>query len=165
MKNLKSSKDILKYKKLKVWVMILATFLSLGVTAACVSNDDEDIEGYYRYEKTIYALPLSSYIAQQENVDYVITEDSFTIRNIDGSKEMIATNFEKSEVDIESFTALFKPTINVPEISGFKQRYQFFINERYRMYTMDREVWLALCPEDTIWRIYQLDKVEDESDR
>lgn len=158
MGNLKLCENVLKYKKLKVWVTILAELLCLGVMVACASND-EDINGYYRYEKTIYNNPASSYMVTKENAaDYVITEESVTILHTDGTKEQITASFEKSEVDAEAFAALFMPKVSVPDISGFKQRHQYSINEQYRLYVMDGEVWLAQCPRDTMWGIYRLAK-------
>jgi len=152
----------LKYNKPKVCVTIFAVLLCLGVMVACSSND-EDIYGYYQYEDTIYLNGLSSYLVTKANApDYVITDESVTILHADGTKEQIMASFEKSEVDIEAFTALFMAKVGVPDILVFKQRQQYSINEQYRLYVMDGEVWLAQCPGNTMWAIYQLIKVEGD---
>lgn len=129
-------------------------------TVAC-TMDNEDITGYYQYENTIYTNPASSYMVTKENAaNYVITEDSLTILHADNTKEQIPSSFEKSEVDAEAFAALFLFEIGIPDISSYKQSYQYSINEQYRLYVMDDEVWLAQCPRDTMWGIYRLVKVE-----
>ena len=140
---------------------VLAELLCIGGIVACVSNA-ADISGYYRYEETIYQNPASSYMVTKENAnDYIITEESITILRIDGTKEQITASFEKSEVDIEAFAALFMPKVGVPDVSGFKQRRQYSINEQYRIYVMDDEIWIVQCPNDMMWAIFKLVKIEN----
>lgn len=137
-----------------------------AIKVYALEHGDKDIYGYYRYVETIYRIPLSSYMMLKANAaDYVITEESVTILYTDGTKEQITASFEKSKVDEEAFAALFMPKIGMPDISGFKQCHQYSINEQYRLYVMDGEVWLAQCPRDTMWGIYRLVKVEDDYDR
>ena len=144
----------------KIIILPLILIVCMLCAVACASND-EDITGYYRYEKTIYTNPASSYMMTKENAaDYVITVESVTILHTDGTKEQIKSSFEKSEVDAEAFADLFQPKIGVPNISGYKQRCQYSINEQYRLYVMDDEIWLAQCPRDTMWGIYRLVEVE-----
>jgi len=149
-----------KYKMIRIGMTFLAGLLCIGVIASCASNN-EDIKGYYRYEKTVYMNPLSSWFVTKENApEYVITEKSITILHTDGTKEQITASFEKSEVDVEAFAALFMPNFSMPDISGFKQRHEYSINEQYRLYVMDGDVWLAQFPRGTMWGIYRLVKVE-----
>lgn len=145
------------YKIIILPLIMLGCMLS---TMAC-TMDNEDISGCYQYANTIYTCPGSSYMVTKENAaDYVITEDSLTILRADNTKEQIPGSFEKSEVDAEAFAALFLLEIGIPDISGYKQSYQYSINEQYRLYVMDNEVWLAQCAKDTMWGIYRLVKVE-----
>ncbi|MDD5288358.1 MAG: hypothetical protein PHY28_04520 [Dehalococcoidales bacterium] len=149
---------------IKIGMTFLAGLLCLAVMAGCVSNN-VDIKGTYRYEKTVYMNPLSSWYTTKENAPkYVVAEMSLTILQTDGTEEQITASFEKSEVDVEAFAALFMPGVRmmgesgVPDISGFKQRYQYSINERYRLYVLDGETWLAFGQGGSMWGIYQLVK-------
>lgn len=118
--------------------------------------------GYYEYEETIYHNPASSYLVTKDNADdYIIADDYLTIVHTDGTEEQIPASFAKSEVDEEAFVALFQFEIGVPDISAFKQRHQYSINEQYCLYVMDNEVWLAQCPGGIMWGIYRLIKMED----
>ena len=141
---------------------MLVAILCLGFMAACTSTH-EDINGYYQYEKTVYRNSLGEYIMTKEDApDYIISKTSFTFLYIDGTRKQISSSFKKSKVDTEEFAALFQYNINVPDISVFKQRYQYIINDEYSLYAMDSEVWLALCADNTMWSIYQLVKFAEE---
>ena len=149
-------------KRPSLWRLLLVPIICLGIFGGCAANDD-DINGYYEYEETIYHNPASSYLVTKDNADdYIIADDYLTIVHTDGTEEQIPASFAKSEVDEEAFVALFQFEIGVPDISAFKQRHQYSINEQYRLYVMDDEVWLAQCPRDTMWSIYRLTKIEDD---
>ena len=155
-------KSFLNKKGPRLWMFILVQIVCLGIVGGCASNDD-DINGYYKYEETIYHNPASSYLVTKDNADdYIIADDSVTIVHIDGTREKILASFDKSEVVEEAFVALFWPEIGVPDISVFKQRYQYSINEQYCLYVMDNEVWLAQPSGGTMWGIYRLIKIEDD---
>lgn len=142
-------------------MLLLVPIIGLGILGGCTANDD-DINGYYKYEETVYHNPISSYSVNKDNADdYIIADDSLTILHTDGTEEQISASFDRSEVDEEAFVALFQFEIGVPDISTFKQRHQYSINWEYRLYVMDDEVWMAECPEDMMWGIYRLTKIED----
>lgn len=142
--------------------MVLAGLLCLGGLTACTSHND-DINGYYRYEKVIFHNIASSHLPTAENTpDYLITDTSLIILEKDGTYKQITAGFEKSEVDVEEFNALFQFDIGVPDISGYKQRYQYIVDRQYRLYVMDDKIWIAECPMDIMWGIYQLAKVEGD---
>jgi hypothetical protein len=142
---------------------ILAILLLLLIGMVACASNDEAIYGYYQYDKTIYNNTLSSYLMTKENApDYIITEDSFTILNTDGTQEKILTNFKKNKVDANEFANLFQPGSGMRYISDFQQRYQYIVNEVYRIYVMDNEIWLAQCADDTMWSIYRLVKTGDD---
>jgi hypothetical protein len=145
---------------MKKILILLVLIICLGTVGGCASSGD--INGRYKYEETIYLIPLSSYIVMKDNADdYIIANDSLTIVHTDGTKEQIKASFNKSEVDKEAFAALFQFKIGVPDISVFKKRSQYIVNEQYRFYVMDGEVWIAQCPKNLMWAIYRLVKVED----
>jgi hypothetical protein len=151
--------NLLKDKAPRLWMLLLVPVICLGIVGSCASK--EAINGYYEYETTIYHNPISSYLVTKENADdYIIADDSVTIVHADGTEEKISASFDKSKVDEEAFVALFQIQIGVPDISAFKQRHQYSINEEYRLYVMDDEVWLAQCPRDRMWGIYRLTKIE-----
>lgn len=145
-------------------MMVLTGLLCLGSVSACTS-DNEDIKGTYRFEKTIYMNPLSSMLPTKENSPkYVITGDYIAIIQTDGTKQQITANFSKSDVDVNTFGALFMEfsamgQYSAPDVSGFKQRYQYSVNEQYLLYKMDDRLWLAqlaLGKDKKMWYIYQL---------
>ena len=146
----------------KIIILPLVLVGCLLSNISCTSNN-ADITGYYRYDKSIYySNPASSHLMVKENApDYIIAPESLTILHTDDTKEQITGSFEKSKVDTETFNALFIFEMGIPDISGYQQRHQYSINEQYRLYVIDDEVWLARCPRDTMWAIYQLVKVED----
>ena len=151
------------FNRCKVWFISLILILALVALVACVPNN-KDIYGSYQYEETIYNNPASSFIMTKENADnYIITNGSITIQHPDGTREQVAASFQKSEVDIDAFGNLFIAKVWIPDISSFEQRYQYSINEKYRLYAMDDEIWLAQCPGDTMWSIYRLIKVKPTS--
>jgi hypothetical protein len=154
-------KPFLKNKGRKLCISILTGLICLTLAGGCTSNFD-DIKGLYKYKETIYNNPASSYFTTKDNADdYLITDDSLTVIHKDGTEEKIAAGFEKSEVDKASFISLFKPEIIMPDISGYKQRYEYSIDKHYRLYTMDSEIWIALCAKNTMWSIFRLVRVED----
>ena len=156
-------KSCLNIKGPRLWMFILVQIIGFGVVGGCATTDD-GINGYYKYEETIYRNPVSSYLVTKDNADdYIIADDSVTIVHTDGTREQILTSLNKSEVDEEAFVALFQfqPEIGVPDISIFKQRHQYSINEQYCLYVMDDEVWLEQFPGSTIWGIYRLVKVNN----
>ncbi|MFP3974864.1 MAG: hypothetical protein ACLFVK_01410 [Dehalococcoidia bacterium] len=155
-------KNSLKDRGSTLWIVSLVAIMCLGIIGGC-APDDNDINGYYKYGKTIYKNPASSYMVTKHNADnYLIADDSVTIVHADGSEEKIIASFDKSEVNEEDFVALFQPKAGVPDISVFEQRYQYSINEQYCLYVMDDEVWLAQYPGGTMWSIYRLVKAEDD---
>ena len=141
--------------------MILVQIICFGILSGCTSSSD-NINGLYQYEETIYINPLSSYLVTKDNADeYVITDDSITIVHKDNTRERIVTIFEKRVVDQEMFNTLFQAKTSMPDISGFNERYQYSINEQYRIYVMDDEIWIAQCPNDMMWAIFKLVKIEN----
>ena len=118
-------------------MFIMVQIIGFGVVGGCATTDD-GINGYYKYEETIYRNPVSSYLVTKDNADdYIIADDSVTIVHTDGTREQILTSLNKSEVDEEAFVALFQfqPEIGVPDISVFKQRHTpvkfvFLLNKR-----------------------------------
>lgn len=145
----------------KLRMLLLVPVICLGIFGSCTSDDD--INGYYEYEATVYNHPASSHMEIKENArDYIITDDSLTIVYPDGAEEQISASFDKSEVDEEAFVALFQFEIGVPDISVFEQLHQYSINEEYHLYVMDDEVWLAQCPRGKMWGIYRLTKIETD---
>ena len=154
-------KSVLKEKGPKLRILLLVPIICLGIFGGCASNDD--INGYYEYEETVYHNPASSYFVTKDNADdYIIADDYLTVVHTDGTEEKISASFDKSEVDEEAFVALFQFEIAVPDISVFEERHQYSINEEYRLYVMDDEVWLAQCPRGTMWGIYRLTKMEND---
>ncbi len=152
----------IKVKIISLSLLILVSFLCIGLISACNSTEN-NINGYYQYEKTIYRNPLSSYLMVKENApDYVITDDCFNILYNDGTEEQISTVFKKSKLNKNDFEDSIQPYIEILDTSGFKQCYQYIIDDVYRLYVMNDEVWLALCANDTMWSIYKLDKIEED---
>ncbi|MDD5190448.1 MAG: hypothetical protein PHE50_05335 [Dehalococcoidales bacterium] len=149
-----------KLKPYKLWVLILVAIFFLTAAGGCAHNDS--IVGHYVFEQTIYKNSASSYFATKDNADeYIITDNSLIVIHTDGTRTQIPADFHKSKIEIEQYTALFKPPIGVPDISMFKERYQYSINDQYRLYVMDDTVWIAQCPSEIMWSIYRVVKIQD----
>ena len=158
--NLRRTKSIRHFIKHKVWIALLASIIIMLV---CVSNEEEnknkDIYGNYRYEETIYRNPLSSQMAIN-TPKYIIKKNNITKLQTFGSEEKITASLKKSELNEEAFKNMFMPEVGVPDISNYKQCYQYSINERYCLYVLDDEVWLVEFPNGTMWSIIRIVKIK-----
>ena len=149
----------LKITLISLWVLVLVFFIT--IIPACASNE-EAIYGYYEYERTIYNNPASSFLMLKETApDYIITADSFTIINTDGTEEIITTDLKRSNLSTDELKDLFMPQITMPDISGFKRCSQYVIKEGLSLYVMDDQIWLAQIADNTIWNTYKLRKIDD----
>jgi hypothetical protein len=156
-------------------VLLLAAVIILAaVGTACAERAPElsELYGSYEFEDTVYYNPLSSFIAVKGDMPvYTLTEDSLIIEEISGEKKTVSVTYEKAAVDEDTFKKqfMFNDTegFAAPDISKYKTRYQYTLNEpgggnpRYRLYMMDDELWLASLggKENTLWSIYKLTKI------
>ena len=148
-------------RKIVSLLVIISLLLSI---AACAKRDDSNvnIKGEYQFEKIIYLIPSSSVYVTNENAPkYIITEDTLTIQQTGGTQVQIEAPFTKSEVDVNEFASSFMPGFSIPSISEFNHRYQYSVNDQFRLYVMDGKLWIAQLQQDKIWSIYQLIKTKE----
>jgi len=169
--------NVWHFKNFKRWAAIIAVMLYLIVTAACAANQKENsgvqetsgLYGNYLFETAIYMNPLSSFYPFDGYVEYyTFTEDMLMITNETGLQTIVPAKYEKVAVDTEAFKDAFDIDVGVPDISKYKERFQYTLNEltstnpAYRLYLMGSEVWLARINNTSIWSIYKLKRVDGD---
>ena len=132
------------------------------------TNNCSNICGYYEFDENIYTNPLSSFFAVKGYMPYYgISKNALMIiNNENGSIQEFAAIFAKSSLDKEDFKLLFEPVMGIPDISQYRERYQYAVfsvegTPEYRLYVMDGEVWLATMHRDVLWSIYKLVKTDE----
>lgn len=129
-----------------------------------------DLFGVYVFDSVVYNNPLSSFVAMKDYMPaYELTEDRLIIEKLDGERKEIPAEYAVSEVDEAAFRALLFAGPEQPDVTRYKTRLQYTLNEGadtyplYRLYVMDDEVWLAKLSTggDRIWSIYRLVKPEN----
>ncbi|MEN6389182.1 MAG: hypothetical protein ABFD04_02120 [Syntrophomonas sp.] len=133
------------------------------------TNDSYDIRGCYEFEENVYTNPLSSFLAVKGHMPYYkISARALTINNDEnGSKQEYSADFSKVPLNKERFTSLFNPDLGRPDISRYRECYQYAVfsaqgTPQYRLYVMDNEVWLAAMHNDVMWSIYRLKKTDEK---
>lgn len=173
----KRVKNVLNFKKPKVWVAIMAALLCLAVIAACgtnpkISNDTppsiSSLYGRYKFSETIYINPLSSFSRpiEESMPIYILSADGLIIEELDGTETKVPGVYEAGPVNEEDFKEAFITDVRTPRISAYKVRYQYTLNEDssylvYRIYYLDGRIWLAILRDNKMWSIYELKKIAD----
>lgn len=178
-------KNVLRFRKPKKWVIVLAVILCFATVAVCAANPMQNTEGKrsaelngnYAFEKQIYMNPLSSFIAFDGYREYyTITENSLILIDEAGNQQRIPVTYTQNEVDERAFWNDFMvENMGVPDISAYKERYQYTLTDAsgaavYRIYRLDDEIWLARLHRDNvntqksryIWSIYKIKKFDGE---
>jgi beta-lactamase regulating signal transducer with metallopeptidase domain len=170
-------KNVLNFKKPKVWVIIIAALLCIAVIAACGANPNKNndtppditsLYGRYKFSETIYMNPLSSSRPIDENMPfYILSADGLVIEELDGTETKVPGVYEAVPVNEEDFKEAFITDVRTPRISAYKVRYQFTLNEDsssypvYRIYYLDGRIWLARLHHDKMWSIFELVETAD----
>lgn len=164
-------KFLFNFKESKRWFVIISILLFLIIVVAYMTNqnksavvsDTNEFYGNYIYEKTVYISPLNSFCTFDGFVEYyTFSRDSMTITDKIGLQRKIPAQYAKVVVDTEDFNAAFNIDEYIPDITKYKERYQYTLNDFtpinpvYRIYLMDDEVWLASMNSGTMWTIYKL---------
>ncbi len=163
----------MKRKESKRWAITMAAVLFIGSTLVSASAPDkktlqaEDISGYYEFGGNIYTNPLSSFYPYKGDMPYYeISEKSMkVIDNKSGDVQEFTGNFERSPLHEDDFNALFMKGFPVPDITQYKERYQYatYSTEsvrEFRLYVMDQEVWIADFHGKYLWSVYRLTKTD-----
>jgi len=123
--------------------------------------------GNYIFETALYMNPLSSFLAADGYIEYyTFTEDALVITEETGSQRSIPVKYERSPVDEQNFMASFDIDVGTPDISNYKERYKYTLNEptstnpTYQLYMMDSEVWFARLNKGSMWSIYKISRFE-----
>lgn len=176
--NIPISKSIKMSAAKRLAAVCLAAFCVFFISA-CTDNttviertkESKELFGNYRFEEQVYMNPASSFIATADlREHYTFTKTSIIISN-ESSKQELPASYEREKVDEEAFKDLFFIELGVPDISLYKERYQYTLtapseSPAYRLYMMDEEIWLAKMQSDSamsqrsehIWSIYKIVK-------
>ncbi|NIK77709.1 beta-lactamase regulating signal transducer with metallopeptidase domain [Paenibacillus castaneae] len=178
-------KNILRFRAPKKRVIAFSAGACIIAVAVCATNpivngtlkETGEPYGSYRFEKQVYMNPLSSFMPFEGFKEYyTLTEDSLTITNEAGNQQKLKAAYERKALDEQEFKDSFMlPSINVPNISGYKERYEYVLTDsavdpQYRLFLLDDELWLAKIHKDTVntlkseymWSIYKISKLDDE---
>jgi hypothetical protein len=133
-------------------------------------EDTSDIYGYYEFDSCVFISPISSYLPVKGHMPYFqITENALKIisrteKNIITTKEFEAV-LKKEQLDKDDFKQLFKINVGIPDLSHYEVCYQHAVysskdGPEYRLYIMDRELWLVTVRNEYVWSIYKLIKTD-----
>jgi len=141
---------------------------SAGYGIIDVNDEFADIRGFYEFDENIYTNPLSSFMAVKGDMPYyIISTNLFEIVDIENSsKQEFSVNFDKKPLDKDSFYRLFELDLGRPDISQYRECYQYAVfsaegKPQYCLYVMDDKIWLAALHNDAMWSIYRLVKNDD----
>ena len=167
-------KNVLNYKKPAFWVLIVSTAAVILVAVPLLTNPIKTPEPLdasspntiyalaptYAFDECLYMNPLSSYypVGTTGQIYLFNPDGAFTIiseetREIQESISLI--DWTGKEVDTKEWNSLFNIG-NPVDLSSYSVRKQYKAADKYRIYQMDEEVWLATIREGSIWSLYRL---------
>lgn len=177
-------KNILRFKTPKKRVIVFSAAACIIAVAVCATNpivngalqETGEPYGSYRFEEQVYMNLLSSFVAVDGFKEYyTFTKNSLIITDGAGNQQKMKAVYERKALDVQKFNESFMPSINVPNILGYKERYEYVLTDsavdpEYRLFLLDDEVWLAKTNKDNvntlkseyIWSIYKISKVDEE---
>lgn len=177
-------KNILRFKTPKKRVIVFSAAACIIAVAVCATNpivngalqETGEPYGSYRFEEQVYMNLLSSFVAVDGFKEYyTFTENSLIITDGAGNQQKMKAVYERKALDVQKFNESFMPSINVPNILGYKERYEYVLTDsaadpEYRLFLLDDEVWLAKTHKDNvntlkseyIWSIYKISKLDEE---
>lgn len=163
-------------KKLIAISLIICAIIAVSGVCFSVktSNLKEEIYGRFEFDSCIYMTLVSSYLPVKGSVPYVYSfdENSLIITDTKTGKivEILSAHYEKTPVAEDEFSKLSMfgslsfQQFGMPDLKNYKERWlrAVFTSEkqqRYGLYQMDDEVWLAELKNNNLWSIYRLEKV------
>ncbi|MGO4344849.1 M56 family metallopeptidase [Paenibacillus sp. MCAF9] len=176
-------KNILRFKAPKKRVVVFSAAACIIAVAVCATNpivngalqETGEPYGSYRFEEQVYMNLLSSFVAVDGFKEYyTFTENSLIITDGAGKQQKMKAVYERKALDVQKFNESFMPNINVPNILGYKERYEYVLTDsavdpEYRLFLLDDEIWLAKTYKDNvntlkseyIWSIYKISKLDE----
>lgn len=177
-------KNILRFKAPKKRVIVFSAAACIIAVAVCATNpivngalqETGEPYGSYRFEEQVYMNLLSSFVAVDGFKEYyTFTKNSLIITDGAGNQQKMKAVYERKALDVQKFNESFMPSINVPNILGYKERYEYVLTDsavdpEYRLFLLDDEIWLAKTHKDNvntlkseyIWSIYKISKLDEE---
>ncbi|WP_053372893.1 M56 family metallopeptidase [Paenibacillus sp. FJAT-27812] len=178
-------KNILRFRAPKKRVIAFSAAACILAVAVCATNpivdgalkETSEPYGSYRFDGQVYMNLLSSFRALEGFKEYyTLTENEIIITDEAGNQQKTAAAYERKDLDEQEFKGSFMmPSMNVPDISGYKERYQYVLtqsadNPGYRLYLLDDEIWFAKMHKDNvntlkseyIWSIYKISRLDEE---
>lgn len=163
--------NILRFKRPRLWMTIIAALLCVIVIVACGVNplkkdnpppSISSLYGRYRFSRIIYLNPLSPFVPAQDYMAiYVLSEEGLVV-DLDSVETKVTGVWEAAAVNAKDFKAAFAAEANIPRISGYKARYQYTLtgdfDQVYRLYYLDGRIWLARLHGGKLRNIYEIIK-------
>lgn len=179
-------KNILKFKKPGIWVILAAVLLCAVTIIVCTSNPDftgketsanqisaKELSGLYVFDKNLYTTPMSSSFPPSKGslLYFEIAADSLRVIDKEqGTTKEYTAVYEKKAVDENTFAVPFSDMAVPPDISQYKNSYQYAVfssgdSWEYRLYIIDNEVWIASFSgrDSWLWSLYKITRSEDIS--
>jgi len=177
--------NVLRFRKPKKWVVVLAVILSIASIVTCAANpmnrataNASDLPyGDYVFEKQIYMNPLSSFIAFDGFKEYyTLSKNLLILTDETGIQHRFVVNCKQDKVNNQEFKNSFMmKNFGIIDITKYKERYQYTLtsvssSDVYRIYRLDDEIWLARIHTDTasnykseyIWSIFKITEYNGE---
>ncbi|MBN2879253.1 MAG: hypothetical protein JXN65_06430 [Clostridia bacterium] len=165
-------KSALSYKKPSFWIIVAAFIITTAAITALIANpikekEDtiktiEDLYGTYYPNEVIYVNPLSSFYPfdLSKGPYYEIDENMFAVVKMENDEKIYSTtpDYLISEISEEEFINMFfmELQIGMPDITEYNTISKVEISDRYTLFIMDSELWVAEMNGDYLWLIYRL---------
>ncbi len=169
-------RNVMSFKKPQFWVMIAAAAVVITAAVCLLANppkagtpeipaSSSSVTAYslapaYAFDKCLYMNPLSSYypfdttgqlyLFDPDGVFNIISEETGEIL-----ESISLIDWTGKEVGTKEWNSLFAFGDPV-DISSYSVRKQYEASDKYRIYQMDGEVWLATVNKGNLWSLYRL---------
>ncbi len=169
-------RNVMSFKKPGFWVLIVTTAVVVTAAVCLLANPPKagttekpassssvtafSLAPAYSFDKCLYMNPLSSYypfdttgqlyLFNPEGIFTIISEETGEIQ-----ESVSLIDWTGNEVDDKDWNSLFDFGDPV-DISSYSVRRQYRAADKYRIYQMDDEVWLAAVNKGSLWSLYRL---------
>ncbi|MGI6066611.1 MAG: M56 family metallopeptidase [Bacillota bacterium] len=170
-------KNVLNYKRPRFWVVLASIIVLIGVSIALLSNPTgsepdagsnkgqiENPEQTYNnvltFAEYLYTNPLASYNPDGLGYLYRIQENSLSVfdKKTGDAQSVSPLEWNEQNITDSEWKAMFNSATSIPN----KSRMRYFsktidiLSDKYRLFEMDGEIWVAQMNGEEIWCLYSL---------